>query len=186
MVWYCPIALGHCIFSPCFSLCVSVWVTTVGQSSGWLTLPLYQVYWWAHWKHSVFPLLCFYFFSSISVVVSISLLKYSSVYACCPSSPWNPSTFESESFNILWVWFCWLFISWLGFFLFFFFDVHYSLLLFDWMLDTVPALETGIVLKACCWTLKRCRDSWPPEEKNSIWGQRQGLIAQSFCVIKFY
>ena len=29
-------------------------------------------------------------------------------------------------------------------------------------------------------------DSWPPEEKNSIWGQRQGLIAQSFCVIKFY
>ena len=29
-------------------------------------------------------------------------------------------------------------------------------------------------------------DSWPPEEKNSIQGQRQGLIAQSFCVIKFY
>ena len=33
---------------------------------------------------------------------------------------------------------------------------------------------------------KRCRDSWPLEEKNSIQGQRQGLIAQSFCVIKFY
>ena len=32
---------------------------------------------------------------------------------------------------------------------------------------------------------ERCRDSWPLE-KNSIWGQRQGLIAQSFCVIKFY
>ena len=30
------------------------------------------------------------------------------------------------------------------------------------------------------------QDSWPPEEKNSIWGPRQGLIAQSFCVIKFY
>ena len=30
------------------------------------------------------------------------------------------------------------------------------------------------------------RDSWPPEEKNSIRGQRRGLIAQSFCVIKFY
>ena len=29
-------------------------------------------------------------------------------------------------------------------------------------------------------------DSWPPEEKNSIGGQRRGLIAQSFCVIKFY
>ena len=36
----------------------------------------------------------------------------------------------------------------------------------------------------CC--MKRYQDSWPPEEKNSIWGQRQGLIAQSFCVIKFY
>ena len=32
---------------------------------------------------------------------------------------------------------------------------------------------------------KRLRDSWPPE-KNSIRGQRQGLIAQSFCAIKFY
>ena len=29
-------------------------------------------------------------------------------------------------------------------------------------------------------------DSWPLEEKNSIWGQWRGLIAQSFCVIKFY
>ena len=26
----------------------------------------------------------------------------------------------------------------------------------------------------------------PPEKKNSIQGQRQGLIAQSFCVTKFY
>ena len=34
--------------------------------------------------------------------------------------------------------------------------------------------------------MKRCWDSWPPEEKNSIRGQRRGLIAQSFCVIKFY
>ena len=32
----------------------------------------------------------------------------------------------------------------------------------------------------------RHRDSWPPEEKNSIRGQRPGLIAQNFCVIKFY
>ena len=29
-------------------------------------------------------------------------------------------------------------------------------------------------------------DSWPPEEKNSVQAQRQGLISQSFCVIKFY
>ena len=33
---------------------------------------------------------------------------------------------------------------------------------------------------------ERCRDSWPPGEKNSIRGQRQSLIAQSFCVIEFY
>ena len=33
---------------------------------------------------------------------------------------------------------------------------------------------------------ERCRDSWHPEEKNSIWGQWRGLIAQSFCIIKFY
>ena len=32
---------------------------------------------------------------------------------------------------------------------------------------------------------ERCRDSWPLEE-NSIQGQRRGLIAQSFGVIKFY
>ena len=29
-------------------------------------------------------------------------------------------------------------------------------------------------------------DSWPPEETNSIWGQKRGWIAQSFCVIKSF
>ena len=33
---------------------------------------------------------------------------------------------------------------------------------------------------------QRCHDSWPPEEKNSIWDQWWGLMAQRFCVIKFY
>ena len=33
---------------------------------------------------------------------------------------------------------------------------------------------------------ERHRDSWPPEERNSIQGQWRGLITQSFCVIKFY
>ena len=42
-----------------------------------------------------------------------------------------------------------------------------------------------IPLKGCCWTVRR-QDSWPPEETNSILGQRRGWIAQSFCVIKFY
>ena len=44
----------------------------------------------------------------------------------------------------------------------------------------------SVFLKGCCWITWRHQDSWPPEEKNSIRGQRQGLIAQSFCVIKFY
>ena len=34
--------------------------------------------------------------------------------------------------------------------------------------------------------MKKRWDSLPPEEKNSIRGQRPGLITQSFCVIKFY
>ena len=33
---------------------------------------------------------------------------------------------------------------------------------------------------------ERSQDSWPLEEKNSIRGKRQGFIAQSFGVIKFY
>ena len=37
----------------------------------------------------------------------------------------------------------------------------------------------SLLLKGCCW-MKRRRDSWPPEEKDSIWGQRWGLITQSF------
>ena len=37
-----------------------------------------------------------------------------------------------------------------------------------------------------CRITKRHWDSWPSEEKNSIRGQRGGLIAQSFYVIKFY
>jgi len=44
----------------------------------------------------------------------------------------------------------------------------------------------GSLVKGCCWITWIHWDSWPLEEKNSIRGQRQGLIAQSFCVIKFY
>ena len=47
-------------------------------------------------------------------------------------------------------------------------------------------LISWLQLKGCCWITQRHWDSWPPEEKNSIRGQRWGLIAQSFCVIKFY
>ena len=48
------------------------------------------------------------------------------------------------------------------------------------------SLQSKGLLKGCCWITWIHRDSWPPEEKNSIRGQRRGLIAQSFCVIKFY
>ena len=46
-------------------------------------------------------------------------------------------------------------------------------------------LRNDIPLKGCCWTIRR-RDSWPPEETNSIQCQRRGWITHSFCVIKFY
>ena len=52
-----------------------------------------------------------------------------------------------------------------------------------WRAD--PLEKTLMLMKGCCWRKIR-RDSCPPEEKNSILGQRWGLIAQSFCVIKFY
>ena len=51
--------------------------------------------------------------------------------------------------------------------------------------EQTPIDSEGQV-KGCCWIMRIHRDSWPPEEKNSIRGQRRGLIAQSFCVIKFY
>ena len=44
----------------------------------------------------------------------------------------------------------------------------------------------NIILKGCCWITQRRPDSQPLEETNSVRGQRRGLIAQSFCVIKFY
>ena len=42
------------------------------------------------------------------------------------------------------------------------------------------------LLKGSCWITQRRHGSWPPEETNSIQGQRQGWVTQSFCVIKFY
>ena len=42
--------------------------------------------------------------------------------------------------------------------------------------------RTGASMKVCCWITQRCWSFWPPEEKNSIWGQRQGWITQSFFV----
>ena len=55
-----------------------------------------------------------------------------------------------------------------------------------WILDESWNLNSPGIVKSCCWITRIHRDSWPPEEKNSIRGQRRGLIAQSFCVIKFY
>ena len=46
--------------------------------------------------------------------------------------------------------------------------------------------SASVLLKCWCWLMKRHWDSWPPEEKNSILGQRRGLITQSFCAIEFY
>ena len=52
---------------------------------------------------------------------------------------------------------------------------------------TGPCVHSSCLrVKGCCWIMQRCWGSWPPEEKNSIRGQRRGLMAQSFCVKKFY
>ena len=53
-------------------------------------------------------------------------------------------------------------------------------------IEYIYCLVTILVLKSCCWITQRLRGSWPPEEKNSIRGQRRGLIAQRFRVIRFY
>ena len=58
--------------------------------------------------------------------------------------------------------------------------------IFPTIRDFSSELPISIRLKGCCWIMQRRWDSWPLEEMNSIWGQRWGLIAQSFCVIKFY
>ena len=52
-----------------------------------------------------------------------------------------------------------------------------SILTLSWRIPDEPPRWKDVVES-------RCRDSWPPE--NSTRGHRQGLIAQSFCVIKFY
>ena len=68
-----------------------------------------------------------------------------------------------------------------------FFSVNFSLsvIVTPWTAALQASLSITS-LKGCCWTMKRHWDSWLLEEKYSIWGQRRGLIAQSFCVIKFY
>ena len=55
----------------------------------------------------------------------------------------------------------------------------------DLMQCSSSSLLKVLILKGC-WITRIHRDSWSPEEKNSIRGQRRGLIAQSFCVINFY
>ena len=40
--------------------------------------------------------------------------------------------------------------------------------------ETELLLFTMSALKGCCWITRIHRDSWPPEEKNSIRGQRRG------------
>ena len=61
----------------------------------------------------------------------------------------------------------------------------YLMLLIFLLAILIPACASFNLVKGCYWITQRRLDSWPPEE-NSIWGQRWGLIAQSFCVIKFY
>ena len=52
----------------------------------------------------------------------------------------------------------------------------------EWRQEVKVMTEREIEMLLSC---ERRQHSWPLEERNLIWGQWQGLIAQSFCVIKF-
>ena len=54
-----------------------------------------------------------------------------------------------------------------------------SILTLSWRIPDDPPRWKVIAKPRRCWY------SWPPEEKNSIWSQRWGLMAQSFCIIIF-
>ena len=56
----------------------------------------------------------------------------------------------------------------------------------SWRPQSSEKVEKANDIERLLLNEKRRRDSWPLEEKNSIRGQRRGLITQSFCVIKFY
>ena len=49
-----------------------------------------------------------------------------------------------------------------------------------------PFLTYSLNIERLLLSHERLRDSWHPEERNSIQGQWWGLITQSFCVIQFY
>ena len=53
-------------------------------------------------------------------------------------------------------------------------------------LDLIEIYRTFHPIERLLLNHRRCQDSWSSEEKNSIWDQRQGLLAQSFCLIKIY
>ena len=46
--------------------------------------------------------------------------------------------------------------------------------------------SSPITLKGLAVSHELHWDSWPPEERISIRGQRRGVITESFCVTKFY
>ena len=56
----------------------------------------------------------------------------------------------------------------------------------SWRPQSSEKVEKANDIERLLLNENRRRDSWHLEEKNSIRGQRRGLIAQSFCVIKFY
>ena len=56
------------------------------------------------------------------------------------------------------------------------YKIHFSSLVTIWLREGKRLLLNH----------ERGWDSWPLEEKNSIWHRRGGLIAQTFSIIKFY
>ena len=110
---------------------------------------------------------------------------------------------KNDSFDLMdlyWQngWVCFLILC-LGFSEFFFQKASLSLILWLQSLSTVilelkkvKSVTVSSSTPSMCHEVERLllnherhQDSWPPKEKTSIWGQRRGLIAQRFCVMKF-
>ena len=51
--------------------------------------------------------------------------------------------------------------------------------------QNIGASASVLPIERLLLSCERHKDSWPPEERNSIQGQWQGLITQRFCVISF-
>ena len=126
-------------------------------------------------------LLSFFLFTSgtlivhilIYLMVSENLIGFLHPFSSCSSDYviWNELASSSQIYFFAWMKL--IYEAWCLNFLF----SNYT---------TLGFLYPPSPLQGCYWTMQRRWDYWSPEERNSIRGQRQGLIIERFCGIKCY